>query len=187
MCWCYEEKDITQRTPQGITETKKITKNHPDIEYLDLLDVAVDPGKPDIDKMDWVIVRKRCTWDYIKDRERRGLYSADQVAKIPVLAVGADDSVEVALARHLLRAGAGVPRRRGAASRGAAATGRWKMIATAITGLLPVVTPGGAGRVVEVQVGEAGCRVLVLLDAKRDRWGYRGDVYATDDVRKLVN
>lgn len=82
VCWCYEEKDLTERTPDGITASRRITKNHPDIEYLDLNDVAVDPGKPDIDRMDWVIVRKRCTWDYIKERERRGLYSAEQVKKI---------------------------------------------------------------------------------------------------------
>lgn len=82
VCWCFEEKEIMKRTQEGIQQGRKITKNHPDLEYIDLLDVAVDPGKPDIDKMDWVIVRKRCTWDYIKDRERRGLYAKDQVAQI---------------------------------------------------------------------------------------------------------
>lgn len=82
VCWCYEEKEITERTPNGLQKARKITKNHPDLEYIDLGDVALDPGKPDIDKMDWIIVRKRVTWDYIKERERRALYSAEQVLKI---------------------------------------------------------------------------------------------------------
>lgn len=82
VCWCFEEKDITQRTKEGISQNKKITKNFPDLEYIDLLDAAFDPGKPDIDKMDWIIIRKRCPWDYVKDRERRGLYAKEQVLKI---------------------------------------------------------------------------------------------------------
>lgn len=82
VCWCFQEKDITQRTKAGLSQSRRITKNHPDVEYLDLMDVAFDPGKPDIDDMDWVVVRKRVTWDYIKERERNGLYSPAQVLKI---------------------------------------------------------------------------------------------------------
>lgn len=82
ICWTYEEKNMTQRTQNGIEQNKKVVRDFPDLEYIDLLDIAVDPGKSDIEKMDWVIWRKRVTWDYIKERERRGLYSSDQVKKM---------------------------------------------------------------------------------------------------------
>lgn len=82
VCWCYEEKEITQRTKEGISQSSKATKDHPDLDFIDLLDVAVDPGKPDIDKMDWVIIRKRCSWDYIIARASRGVYSMKQVEKM---------------------------------------------------------------------------------------------------------
>ena len=54
-----------------------------------------------------------------------------------------------------------------------------------------VVTPGGAGIVLWVRMAapdyDRPAAVSVLLDAKRDRFGYRGTVYAADDVQKLVN
>lgn len=83
ICWTYEKKSMMGKDQKGnLTQGDKITKDYPDMEYIDLLDVAFDPGKPDIDKMDWVIIRKRVSWDYIKERERNALYSAEQVLKM---------------------------------------------------------------------------------------------------------
>jgi len=83
ICWCYEENLVVRRGEDGLPITRKeVIKNHPDMIYLDIEDVALDPGKQDIEDMFGVVIRKRVSWDYIKDRERRGLYSSAQVAKI---------------------------------------------------------------------------------------------------------
>ena len=83
LCWCYEEGPVVKRGENGLPmQRKAVTKNCAELQYLDLEDVALDPGKQDIEAMSWVVIRKRVSWDYIKDRERRGLYSSAQVAKI---------------------------------------------------------------------------------------------------------
>ena len=87
VCWCLEEKEITtkEKTEFGSKVNynfKAYTKNHPDLQYIDLLDIAFDPGKSCVDDMRWIVVKKRADWDYIKERERNTVYSSEQVKKI---------------------------------------------------------------------------------------------------------
>src|SRR3990167_176954 len=82
VCWEYESGTVYGRDKMGAeTSDKKPIKDKADLQYIDGLDIAVDPGISDIENMAIVVIRKRCTWDYVKDRERRTLYSSDQVAK----------------------------------------------------------------------------------------------------------
>lgn len=82
--WNSEEGFVPRKSgnsPFPILEIDRV-KDHPDVAYIDELDIALDPGKSDVSEMDWVIIRKRCTWDYIKARQRQGVYSPRQVEKI---------------------------------------------------------------------------------------------------------
>lgn len=82
--WNFEEGLAFRRVKdQALPQVKKeVLRDHPDVEYIDGLDVAMDPGKPDIPMMDWFIIRRRVSWDYIKAKERQEIYSPEQVAKI---------------------------------------------------------------------------------------------------------
>ena len=79
--WDFQEKDVITKERAGVF-VKKVVRDFPNYHYIDSVDIACDPGKPDIESMDWIIWRKRVTWDYIKKRERDTLYSKSQVSKI---------------------------------------------------------------------------------------------------------
>lgn len=82
--WETEEGLLPRRVPGSaipkVTNTR--LKDRPTIRYVDELDIALDYGKSDIQEMDGVVIRKRITWDFIKKRERQGVFSASQVLKI---------------------------------------------------------------------------------------------------------
>ncbi len=86
VCWKYEDVEVEPKEVEGENffpeDLNTITRNNADLEYIDILDVAFDPGKSRVEDMDWIVVRKRVSWDYIKDRERTTLYSKEQVEKV---------------------------------------------------------------------------------------------------------
>ena len=73
VCWKYEYRDVIQRNPKTGTEdfVSKVLYDNPDLRYIDLLDVAFDPGKCRVSDMGWVIIRDRCTWDDLKSMEMK--------------------------------------------------------------------------------------------------------------------
>lgn len=81
VCYRYEEKEVTVnelRDGQVYPANQmRATFDNPDLKYIDLLDIAFDPGKSDVRDMDWVIIRQRVSWDYIKSREMRKRTRAD--------------------------------------------------------------------------------------------------------------
>ena len=83
--WKFAEGLKFKRDPlTGMHASIKSTlRDHPSVDYIDTLDIAMDPGKYDIEEMDWFIIRKRKNWDAIKNNERLTLYSSVQVDKIP--------------------------------------------------------------------------------------------------------
>lgn len=80
--WKFEEKKTLKRTETGFETIKKPVTDRPDIQYIDLLDVALEFGKAEIDDMKYLVYRKRVSYDYIAEQVRRGVYSKKQVAKI---------------------------------------------------------------------------------------------------------
>lgn len=83
-CWesetGYQPKRVAGQPLPEINKTR--LKDHPNVKYIDELDIALDHGKPDIQEMTGVVIRQRATWDYIKKRERQKIYSSEQVAKV---------------------------------------------------------------------------------------------------------
>ena len=82
--WDSEEGYVPRR--QGDSGIPKVTiervKDHPNIRYIDEMDICLELGKPDIADMKYVIIRNRCDWDYVQAKKRSGVYSAEQVGKI---------------------------------------------------------------------------------------------------------
>lgn len=79
----FEERDVMTRVVDKTTnqmDVKTVTRaifDNPDLRYIDLLDVAFDPGKSDVRDMDWIIIRQRVSWDYIKANEMRVRVNAE--------------------------------------------------------------------------------------------------------------
>lgn len=66
----------------NVQESEIITYDDVDIEYIDLMDVAFDPGKQNVESMDWVIIRRRVTMDDLKAKQRQGLYgNVDKISQ----------------------------------------------------------------------------------------------------------
>lgn len=58
-------------------ETKKYIYDNPDIEVIDLMDIAFQGGRSRIEDMEWIIIRKRVSWDYIVDRKNNVIYGGE--------------------------------------------------------------------------------------------------------------
>lgn len=88
ICWIYESKPIMMRskTPGGIgaqyVEQSVAVLDRPDVQYIDLLDLAFNVGKQNTKFMKWVVIRKRVDYDYIRKHAKNGVYSQIQVSKI---------------------------------------------------------------------------------------------------------
>ena len=83
LCWEAYEGDVTKyNKTEGIVTTRMLKTFKPDMEYIDALDCAFDYRLSDIEDMKWFIIRRRYSWDDIKERERNALYSIEQVKQI---------------------------------------------------------------------------------------------------------
>ena len=81
LSWKYKKQTMRFMQDGKMVSTDVVTANHPELTFIDLLDIAVDT-KPDMEDRKWVIWRKRMTKEDV-DNEVRGLrYSAKQAEKL---------------------------------------------------------------------------------------------------------
>lgn len=76
-----------------IINADRVVYDDSDLEYLDLLDVAPDPGKSSIEDMDGIVLHYRTTFDELKARARNGgIVNLDKISKPQVRSLNSTNS-----------------------------------------------------------------------------------------------
>lgn len=91
--WKYEERRITKKQlithpltgeqQTQLVEQTDVTKDYPDFEVINILDLIVNPYISNIDEQPVIIVKKKFTFEQLKQWEKEGYISnVDQLQKI---------------------------------------------------------------------------------------------------------
>jgi len=80
--WKTKEKKVFARNELEdgtfvVEEENKLVYDNPDVQVIDLLDIALEVGKSSISDMNRIVIRKMVDWDYIKDRQKNLVYGGD--------------------------------------------------------------------------------------------------------------